>query len=87
MMKHFNIMWVHWEIHFKGGVGGFMKKLMYRENCLKSGGGGGGGLAKKEGNALYVKIQIIDSYQAEFSYPALFEVVWLTLAPINIHIK
>ena len=81
MMKHFNIMWVHWEIHFKGGVGGFMKKLMYRENCLKRGGGGqfadlrGGGLAKKEGNALYVKIQIISSYQAEFSYPALFEVV------------
>ena len=20
-MKNFNIMWVHWEIHFKGGVG------------------------------------------------------------------
>ena len=23
-MKYFNIMWVHWEIHFKRGVGGFM---------------------------------------------------------------
>ena len=29
---------------------------------------------------------IISSHQAEFSYPAFFELVWLTLAPINIYI-
>ena len=29
---------------------------------------------------------IISSHQAEFSYPAFFELVWLTLAPINIAI-
>ena len=27
---------------------------------------------------------ITSSHQAEFSYPAFFELVWLTLAPINI---
>ena len=50
-MKNFNIMWVHWKTYFKGGVGGFMKKPMYRENCLKRGGQfadiRGGGWAKK----------------------------------------
>ena len=25
-MKYFNIMWVHWEIHFKRGVGGIHVK-------------------------------------------------------------
>ena len=55
---------------------------------LKVGGGGGRDLAKKR--AMYfIYIQIISYHQAEFSYPAFFELVWLTLAPIihNIYIK
>ena len=76
-MKNFNIMWVHWEIHFKGGVGGFMKKLMYWENCLKRGAVcrfKGRGLGKKKGNALYVRFKSL--VLTRLSFPTLHCLKW-----------
>ena len=35
-MENFNIMWVHWKIHFLG-KGGSQKKQYKGENCLKRG--------------------------------------------------
>ena len=59
-MENFNILWIHWKIHFLGGRGG--KKIyiyIYRGNCLKREAWTvcrfkRGGLAKKESNTLYV---------------------------------
>ena len=64
-MENFNIMWVHWKIHFYCGVGGFMKKPMYMEYCLKR----GGGLGKKEGNVLYVRFKLL--VLTRLSFPTL----------------
>ena len=54
-MENFNIVRVHWEIHFSGGssrktkiVGNFLKRKAWTV-CIIS-----GGLGKREGNALYV---------------------------------
>ena len=59
-MENFNIMWVHWKIHFLGGggEGGSQKKTIYRVELPKRGlrkfADLRGRLGKKEGNALYV---------------------------------
>ena len=58
-MENFNIMWVHWKIHFLGGGREVhKKKTIYRVELSKRGlrkfADLRGRLGKKEGNALYV---------------------------------
>ena len=61
-MENFNILWIHWKIHFLGvggGGGNKKKEYIYGGNCLKRGAWTvcrfkRGGLAKKESNTLYV---------------------------------
>ena len=70
-------MWVHWKTHFKGSVRGFMKKPMYRENCLKRGTVSrfkGRGLHKKECNALYVRFKSL--VLTRLSFPNLHFLKW-----------
>ena len=70
--------------------GGDTKKTIYiyiGGTCLKGGLGEFADLRDGtwQKRAMHF-MQIISSHQAEFSYPAFFELVWLTLAPIDIYI-